>query len=87
VNVELTVILAAIGLVATVLGYLIKSMVGDMRADTNANTDAIRRLNDELISFRVQLAERQAADARSEAAELRAAAAARGRRGRWRWAG
>jgi uncharacterized membrane protein (Fun14 family) len=79
---RLAIILAAIGLFTAVLGYLARAMVADLRSDTNANTTAIQNLNAELVQFRIQLADRQVADARAEIAEIRAASLRRRRR--WR---
>lgn len=66
-----SLLLLAIGSAVAVLGYLVRQMIGGMRADTEANTTAINELTRELGELRVQLAERAATEAQAEAADLR----------------
>jgi hypothetical protein len=61
----------AIGSAVALMGWFLRYMIGGMRADTEANTEAINLLTRELGQLRVEMAERGAADARAEAAELR----------------
>jgi hypothetical protein len=76
---RLTVILAAIGLVAGLVGWLVRQMIAGMRdeiaaarGETKANTEAMALLTSEFSQFRIQLAERSATEARAEADALRA---------------
>lgn len=66
-----SLILLAIGTAVALVGWFVRYMIGGMRADTEANTAAINNLTRELGQLRIEMAERGAADARAEAAELR----------------
>ena len=66
-----TLIMAAIGIAVGLIGWFLRYMIGGMRSDTEANTAAIHLLTKELGDLRVQLAERAATEAQSEAADLR----------------
>ncbi len=61
----------AIGTAVGLIGWFLRFLIAGMRADTEANTQAINLLTKELGDLRVQLAERSATEAQAEAADLR----------------
>jgi hypothetical protein len=66
-----TLIMLAIGTAVGLIGWFLRYMIGGMRSDTEANTNAITLLTKELSDLRIQLAERAATEAQTEAADLR----------------
>lgn len=67
-----TLIMLAIATAVALIGWFLRYLIGGMRADTEANTAAINELTRELGQLRIEMAERSATDAQTEAAELRA---------------